>query len=516
MKDTVLILDGSSLTSQDVYNFVQNPNATLQFDSKALKNTKKSRDFLMREAKNKIIYGVNTGFGPMASHIIGENQLHELQNNLIRSHSVGMGDPIAQDHVLAVMIVRLNTLLKGYSGVSIGLLERMKEYINARIIPVIPEHGSVGASGDLLQLSHIALAVIGEGEVFLGGVRQSTGRALHKKNIESKYILEPKEGLALINGTTCMAGIATSLYIHGKNLLQMGIETGAWSLELAEAFSDSLAELLHEVRPHKGQKIVATKIRKILKSSEMIIDRTHLWKKEGVGDDVREIDYDVQQVYSFRCIPQILGPIYETVTKLGDVVDVEINSVTDNPIIDAEREEFLHGGNFHGDYVSIAADHLKMSMTRLSMLSERRINFFLNRNINKRFPPFANLKKPGLTLGLQGLQFVATSTAAQNQSYSFPHHIHSISTNADNQDVVSMGTDAALFAQKVIDNTYIVMAIELVTLAQITDYMKCYEKLAPTSKKQYDFVRSVMPKIKKDRVISKELEILVNLLKKIG
>jgi len=241
--------------------------------------------------------------------------------------------------------------------------------------------------------------------------------------------------------------------------------------------------------------------------------RSPFQKKHRITNETYEISEDVQEIYSFRCIPQIIGPILEVLLTTRQTVETEINSVTDNPIIDHTSKLFLHGGNFHGEYIAVAIDQLKAAITKLSMLSERRTNFFLHHRINRHFPPFLNMKKPGLTLGLQGLQFVATSTTSQNQSLAFPHHIHSIPTNGDNQDVVSMGTDAAQFAMKVIDNTYVVLAIELVALAQATDILGIRRRLSDPARNLYEKVRACIAPIKEDRVLIHELPELVTKIK---
>lgn len=507
-----LLLNGSNLTIDALYEFISSSDNILDISSSALKAVQKSYDFLTKQMSSRLIYGINTGFGPMASHVLGKEQLFELQLNLVRSHAVGMGKPVEQKFVLAAMIVRLNTLLKGYSGVSVELLERLQVFINNRIIPVVPEHGAVGTSGDLVQLAHIALAIIGEGEVFYQGVRQETRLVLELLKIPP-YILKPKEGLALINGTAMMCGISAVLSKEAEKLINLAIAEGALALEIMRSFDDSICQLLGEIRPHPGQIKISKKLREILKSSKLLRSRDTVHENVSFTDDVQIIPETVQEVYSLRCIAQILAPIYDTWVNTVAVVETELNSVTDNPIIDVENNKFIHGGNFHGDYIADCIDKLKISIVKLGILSERRTNFFLNHNINKVFPPFLNLHKPGLSLALQGLQFVATSTTAHNQTLAFPQYVHSISTNADNQDVVSMGTDAALLTARVIENSYFILAIEAVTLAQAVDFLNTSDNLSNQSAKLFSSVRSIVPKIVEDRSLSKELEELVTILK---
>ncbi|MES2135189.1 MAG: aromatic amino acid ammonia-lyase [Patescibacteria group bacterium] len=512
-KENILILDGNNLTPEAVHAVAHNQEISVAPSPDAMKRVRESNAFLKGEVGKKVIYGITTGFGPMASHIIGKNQLVELQYNLIRSHAVGAGDPIPQAFVVAAMVDRANTFLKGYSGVSEGVIEQIIGFINHRIIPIVPEHGAVGTSGDLVQLAHIALALIGEGEVFYKGVRMSSSVALKKVKMKALK-LGPKEGLALINGTSVMTGIAALLIVEARHLVDLATRSGAIALELVNGLNDAFSDMLHSVRPHKGQREIAKRLRELLKDSELMTDRKMLQSKVNVIDNVYVTPESIQEVYSFRCIPQILGPILDISEKVYGEVSVELNSVTDNPIIDLKEKIFLHGGNFHGDYIATAVDQMKIGIVKMTILSERRVNFFLNRNVNQTFPPFLNLAQPGLTLALQGLQFVATSTTAQSQSLAYPHSLHSISTNADNQDVVSMGTDAALLAYKTIENAYIVLAIELITLAQAVDLIHAAEKLSPESKELYKFIRSHFAVVQEDRSFTTELNVLKEKIQK--
>lgn len=515
MKKNRLVLNGADLQIKNIVDIVNNPELKVELDKTQVGLCKKAFDLVNKERQERITYGVNTGFGPMASYLLGRTQLVDLQYNLIRSHAVGMGEPINPKFVLAAMVVRLNTLLKGYSGVSIELLNILKDFINHRIIPVVPRHGAVGTSGDLVQLAHIALALIGEGEVFLEDKRYSAKQTLTKLGLKP-HKLYPKEGLALINGTSAMTGIAAVLCFEAEKLLNLAQSAGAMALEIVNGFEDSIAEELHSVRPHSGQIYVAENLRKLTKDSKLLRVRETFSKSAVLNHDVYHIPDSVQEVYSLRCIPQILGPIVETWREAVRVVTIEMNAVTDNPIINVAKNQFLHGGNFHGDYVANAMDKLKVAMIKLSILSERRTNFFLNKNINKTFPPFLNLNKPGLTLALQGLQFVATSTVADNQTLAFPHNIHSVSTNGDNQDVVSMGTDAALFSAQVIENTYIIQAIEFVTLTQAMEIKQNFADFSASALKLFKEIREVFPKIVEDRVIIDELKMLVAKIKQIN
>ena len=512
MNQKKLLLNGKNLSIEDIYNFTKNPKTEVEVSADSIRAIKSANKFLNENARSKVIYGVNTGFGPMASHILGSGQLINLQYNLIRSHATGMGKPIKNEYVQAAMIVRLNTLAKGYSGVSPELIEHLSKFINHRIIPIVPEHGAVGTSGDLVQLAHIALALIGEGKVFYDGKIRATKDVLRKLKIKP-YALKPKEGLSLINGTSVMSGIAALLCKDAETILDVAISSGCLSLELVHGFSDGFSKELSAARPHSGQVKVAERMREILKGSKLLRNRHAFQAEQKIENHLRVIPEAVQEFYSLRCIPQILGPVYDTLAYAKEHVSIEINSATDNPLVDVKGKTFLHGGNFHGDYIAAVVDQLKMTIIKLTMLSERRSNFFLNYNINKFFPPFMNLKRPGLTLGLQALQFICTSTTAKSQTLAFPQYVHSISTNADNQDVVSMGTDAALIFSEVIENAFVVLTAEMVVLTQAVDYMKIEKELVANSKKIYSRLRAITPAIIDDRSLREELVQLTELVR---
>ena len=330
--------------------------------------------------------------------------------------------------------------------------------------------------------------------MFHKGERQAT-RAVFKKLRIARYKLKPKEGLSLINGTSMMAGIASLLCIEAERLISIAIRNGACALESVHSFDDSFSARLHELRPHHGQQAVAKMLRTLTATSALLRDRKKFQESFLVTKETHTIPESVQEVYSFRCIPQVIGPIVDILRKVAGEVTIEINSVTDNPIVDRAGGAFLHGGNFHGDYIAAGMDQLKAGIVKLTMLSERRTNFFLHDAINRSFPPFLNLKKPGLTMGLQGLQFVATSTTARSQTLAFPQYVHSIPTNADNQDIVSMGTDAAIIAAEVIENAYIVLSIEMVTLSQLVKFLRNKARYSKTSQKMIGDLQKVFPPV---------------------
>lgn len=467
-------------------------------------------NFLERFSSDKVIYGINTGFGPMAQWRIDDNHLIELQYNIIRSHSTGAGEPLPVICVRAAMLARLMTFLQGYSGVNIQTCDLLVEFLNKGIYPVIPQHGSVGASGDLVQLAHIALALIGEGEVFYNGERRETAEVFHELGIEplKMYV---REGLAVTNGTAVMTGIGLVNLIDAKRLLDWSIKASVLMNEIASSYDDLMSEKLNAVKRHSGQQIIAAKMREIAAGSGMLLNREEeLYHKS----EESTFEHKVQPYYSLRCVPQILGPVLDAICNCEDVLVNEINSADDNPIIDHSGKTVIHGGNFHGDYVSFEMDKLKIAVTKMTMLAERQMNYLFHDRINGILPPFVNLGTLGLNYGLQASQFTATSTTAECQTLANPMYVHSIPNNNDNQDIVSMGTNSALICQRVIENGFQVMAIHMMALVQAVDCLGIAERLAPVTKELYDRVRSIVPTFVEDTPKYKEIESIIKMLKR--
>ena len=470
----------------------------ISVDDAVFETVEKSFEFLKEFSKNKIIYGVNTGFGPMAQYKIKDSEGKKLQYNLIRSHASGSGNPISPKYVKAAMLARLNTLSLGHSGVDRSVIEVMTLLINKDITPLIYEHGGVGASGDLVQLAHLALVLIGEGEVFYKGDLRPTKEVFELEGI-SPISVEIREGLALMNGTSVMTGIGIVNTIYTRRLLEWMIACSSAINELVEAYDDHLSFELNLTKKHQGQREIARSMRSHLSDSKLTRKREHHLYNNN--DDVEIFEEKVQEYYSIRCVPQILGPVLDTLNDVERVMIEEVNSANDNPIIDLKKKHVYHGGNFHGDYVSLEMDKLKLVVTKLSMLSERQLNYLMNSKINEILPPFVNLGELGLNFGMQGVQFTATSTTAENQMLSNPMYVHSIPNNNDNQDIVSMGTNAALITKRVIENAYEVMAIEIITVVQAIEYLKVQDKVSSKTKKMYDAIRKIVPPFKEDLVM---------------
>lgn len=472
-------------------------NRAVELDEAALKKVYESFYFLKEFIKDKLIYGVNTGFGPMAQYKISNSDQLQLQYNLIRSHCSGSGNSIPVLNVKALMLTRLNTLMQGYSGIHPDTVVLLKELINRDICPVIYEHGGLGASGDLVQLAHLALTLIGEGEVHYKGEIVATEKAFKTEGLKPANVYI-REGLALMNGTSAMCGVGLVNLIHAKKLVKHALAASAMIVEMVESYDDHYSAELNRVKHHYGQKYAAQQMQEFLADSKLIKKREkHLYNKPIKENILKD---KVQEYYSIRCVPQIAGAIVDTINYAEQVIVNEINSVSDNPIIDYQNKNVFHGGNFHGDYPALEMDKLKIAITKLSMLCERQLNFLMNDKLNGKLPPFVNLGVLGLNLGVQGVQFTATSTTAENQTLSYPMYVHSIPSNNDNQDIVSMGTNAALIAQKVINNTYEVLAIEFLAIIQAIDYLQIQDKISTKALSYYTPLRQLVKVFDKDSV----------------
>jgi len=505
----VILVGQSALTLED-FSEILNNRQEISLSETALEKVETNFKFLKNFSSNKLIYGINTGFGPMAQYKVNEENILQLQYNLIRSHSSGSGKLMSAELSKALMVARLNSFMQAYSGVHTDVLELLKVLINKNISPCIFEHGGVGASGDLVQLAHLGLVLIGEGEVIFEGEVHPTAEIFDRLNIKPLSI-HIREGLAILNGTSAMTGIGMLNIIQAQKLLGWSLLFSSMINEIVEAFDDHYSQELNAVKHHAGQNKIAALMRDILKDSSMIRDRSeHLYNPDNLDQEVFEDK--VQEYYSLRCVTQVLGPIFDTINQAEEVVVNEINSVNDNPVIDHISNNIFHGGNFHGDYVSLEMDKLKIAITKLSMLSERQLNYLLNNKLNQKLPPFVNLGVLGFNFGMQGMQFTATSTVAENQTLSFPMYVHSIPNNNDNQDIVSMGCNAALMTKRVIDNSFEVLSIQLMTILQAIDYLDCSERLSSVSLSIYEKARKIFPKFIEDQPKYKDLEKIKTML----
>lgn len=477
-------------------------NKQININEATLQDVVDCFQFLNDFSNDKLIYGINTGFGPMAQYRIDDADRKTLQYNLIRSHSSGMGALLTAQQCRATMLARLHTLLLGFSGIHVNLVTLCVALINADAYPAIYTHGGVGASGDLVQLAHLALGLIGEGDFwFKGEVVPATKvyETLKLKPLE----IHIREGLGLLNGTSSMTGIGAINVLNARKLMTGQILFSLMVNEIMEAYDDHFSEELNAVKLHPGQQMVAKAMRAISKKSGLLRKRhEHLYDKK-VTEQV--IDDKVQEYYSLRCVPQILGPVYDTIESTARVITNELNSVNDNPIIDRKNKNIFHGGNFHGDYIALEMDKLKIAVTKLSMLAERQLNFLLNHHLNQKLPPFINMGRLGLNFGIQGMQYPAVSNVAENQTLSNPMYIHSISNNNDNQDIVSMGCNAAQMCARVIENSFEVLSVHALAIVQAIDLKDYKDRLSPATRWMYDNISTLAPSFKEDASSSERL-----------
>ena len=497
------------LTFEEIARVVEE-NEKVELGLETAERISRSFNFLGAFAEKKVIYGINTGFGPMAQYRVDDIHLRELQYNIIRSHSCGAGRPLDNRYVRAAMLARLSNFAIGKSGIAPQLAQQLVDFLNNEIYPVVPEHGGVGASGDLVQMAHIGLALIGEGEVSYKGATISASVALDLCGIKPLDI-KIREGLAIANGTSVMTGIASVNVFLAEKLFNWSILASVMMNEIAESYDDFVSEPLANSRPHPGQIYVAELMREYFSTFSRLRKREH-FLYNGKNDE-RIFEHKVQGYYSLRCVPQVLGPVWDTLVYAKDVVEREFNSVCDNPVVDADSGSIYHGGNFHGDYISLEMDKLKIAITKLTMLAERQLNYLFHDRINGILPPFVNLGVLGLNYGLQAAQFTATSTTAESQSLCSPVYVHSIPNNNDNQDIVSMGTNSALMAAKVVENAFQVLSIQYMALLQAIDFLEISDKISTESKKIYRELRDIFPLFTEDSPLCGDIERITDYLK---
>ncbi len=456
-----------------------------------------SFNFLRSYIETNIVYGVNTGFGPMAQYMVPPEKSRELQFNLIRSHAAGSGEILSPQTTRAIILARLNTLAQGCSGVNQQCIQLLCDFLNHEVYPVIYTHGGVGASGDLVQLAHIALCMIGEGKVWYKGEIRPTADIFVDLDLRPLQI-DIREGLALINGTSAMNGIGFINFFNAKKLINWVTTFSSLIYEVLGVFNDFYSAELNGKKKHYGQNQVAQDLRERLSDSTLTKTRPGNYVFQEDQQDAI-LKSKMQEYYSIRCVPQILGPILDEVKACEEVLLNEINSVSDNPVIDFEAGEVFHGGNFHGDYVSLGMDKLKLAIIKLSVLVERQLNYLFNSRLNGILPPFVNQGILGLNLGLQGTQFTATSTVAENRALGGSLYINSIPTNNDNQDVVSMGSNAALLTERVISNTFEVLAVHAQAVIHAIDHLNIGHQLSSANQEVYLQLKRIIPDWKEDR-----------------
>jgi histidine ammonia-lyase/tyrosine ammonia-lyase len=410
----------------------------------------------------------------MAQVIIPPQYKSELQRNLLKSHAAGGGQPFSDEIVRAIMVTRLNCLMKGYAGVSPQALELIQHFLNRGIHPVVPQQGSLGASGDLAPLSHLALPLIGEGYVRGQRGSRNASEVLREENLEP-IELGFKEALAMINGTSAMTGIACLVIVKARKLLQLAILAGADVLQCLGGSVGAFNGRGHELKNHEGQILVAGVLRSLLAGSRLVRDHRDLMRsiseRSAQSDGVVETSILLQQAYTLRCIPQILGPVADTIKFCKKIFEEELNSCNDNPLIFESPEESFHGGNFHGQYVAMGCDYLNIALTEIGVLAERQLNRLLDPHINGELPPFLASGYAGLFCGFEGAQYLATSIASENLDLAAPASVKTIPSNGQNQDVVSMGLISARKSLQLCDNVATILTVLVAACYQASHFI---------------------------------------------
>jgi len=443
-------------------------------------------------ASDETAYGINTGFGKLSDVRIGAGDLQQLQRNLVRSHACGLGEPLDEPEVRAMLLLRGNVLAKGLSGVRYEVIDLLIGLLNRRVHPVIPAKGSVGASGDLAPLAHLALVLIGEGEVFFEGARMPALAALTKAGL-TPLVLEAKEGLALLNGTQAMAAVGGLAMLRAVRVNQLFDLAGAMSLEALRGTPVAFDERIHQARPHPGQMQAAEHLRTLLRDSE--IRESHLVN-----------DPRVQDAYCLRCMPQVHGAARGALRHVREIIEIEAGSATDNPLIFCGDGpgEVLSGGNFHGAPLGMALDYAAIAVTDLMSISERRIDRLINPDINEGLPAFLS-QQPGLSSGLMMAHVAAAALLSEAKVLAHPASVDSVPTSGGKEDHVSMGMTAALKLKQIVENAEKVLAIELMTAAQGLEYRHPL-KAATEIERARQFVRTLVPRLDEDRVIAGDIE----------
>jgi histidine ammonia-lyase len=488
------MLDGESLSIEDIVRVARDPAARVGIDPEPRRALLQSRGIVDRAIQSgQTIYGINTGFGKLANVRIPPDQLDRLQTNLIRSHAAGVGTPLPPAIVRAVMLLRANVLVRTTSGVRPELVDALVGLLNAGIIPVVPEQGSVGASGDLAPLSHIGLALMGEGPVLSpSGKLVSAGAALGEAGL-SPYRFAPKEGIAFINGTQAQTAML-ALMVHDAGVLwRTSVAAAAMTLEALRGTPAPLDVRIHRVRPHPGQIEAAALMRRLLQDSE-------------IRESHRENDPRVQDAYSLRCAPQVLGAVWDAIHFAESTAVVELNASTDNPLV-FENGDVISGGNFHGQPVAQALDVLALTLTTLQAIAERRVERLVNPDLSQGLPAFLT-SDPGLCSGFMMVQITAASLVAESRALAMPASIGSIPTDANQEDFVPMGMAAAFKAGRILTNAQRVVAAELLCGAQGLEFLKPL-KPGQGVAALYEKLRSLSPPVlplTEDRAPAPDLE----------
>ncbi len=492
-----IVLDGQSLTIDQVYQvaYAKKGAITLSIDPKAMTKMKASRAFVFDIVKKGApVYGINTGFGALSSMHIQEKDLATLQVNLIRSHCTGVGKPFSREVTRAIMLLRANCLTSGFSGVEPSTVELLLEFLNHDINPVVPEKGSVGASGDLAPLSHIALALIGEGEVMVDGKVISSRFAIDQIG-KTPAVLGPKDGLALINGTACMAALGALAVFEARQIMKLADIAATLTMDSVKGTDKAYNPLITSLKPHPGQVACVENLNKLILGSKL---------KDSHPDCGK-----VQDPYSLRCVPQVHGACRQTLRHAEEVIALELNAVTDNPLIFVELGEVISGGNFHGEALALVMDYLAMGVAEICNISERRIEKMMNPSFSD-LPAFLT-KNSGLNSGLMIAHVTAAALVSENKYLCHPASVDSVPTSTDKEDHVSMGVTAGRKLHEVIDNAKSVLAIELLCNTQAMDFQRPLTT-SPALEEVHTLIRKHVPTIDVDRIFYKDINNIIKVI----
>jgi histidine ammonia-lyase len=447
--------------------------------------------------EGRIVYGVNTGFGKLSDVHIEPGALRQLQLNLVRSHSCGVGSALSESETRAMLLLRANVLALGYSGARTAIVDMLVRLLERGVHPVIPEKGSVGASGDLAPLAHLALTVIGEGEAVYRGERMASTQALTRAGLEPLQ-LEAKEGLALLNGTQAMCAVGGLALYRALRLVQLADVAGAMTLEALLGTPTAFDERIHNARPHPGQTAAASHLRQLLRESE--IRKSHL-----------ENDPRVQDAYSLRCMPQVHGAVRAALDHAREIIETETGSATDNPLIFADDEEVLSGGNFHGAPVALVLDYAALALTDLASICERRIERLVNPDLNEGLPAFLTAH-PGMSSGFMIAQVTAVALLNEMKVLAHPASIDNLPTSGGKEDHVSMGMTAATKLRTIVEDAEHVIAIELLCAAEGLEY-RAPLLPGPGVRRAYEVVRARVPRLRQDRALAPDIQQIVEAIR---
>jgi histidine ammonia-lyase len=488
MTDRRLLLDGETLSLEEIRE-VARGGVRVELAPEALARVERSRALVDRIAAGEAaVYGINTGFGTLAEVRIDRKDLRTLQRNLLLSHAAGVGTPLPPDEARALLLLRCNVLAKGYSGIRPRTLQLALEMLNRGVVPLVPERGSVGASGDLAPLAHLALVLIGEGEALVGNERLPGRAALARAGLEP-VVLEAKEGLALVNGTQAMCAVGALALLRAEALAETADLAGAMTLEGLLGSHRPFLPPIHAARPHPGQRAVADHLQALLRDSEIVESHADCSK--------------VQDPYSLRCMPQVHGAVRDGLGYVRRVLAVEVNAATDNPLVFPDQDLIVSGGNFHGQPVSLALDILAIACTQLSAISERRVEQLVNPALSG-LPPFL-ARNSGLNSGFMIAQVTSAALVAESRVLSHPASVDSIPSSAGREDHVSMGMTAALKARQVAEFTRSCLAVEMLVAAQALDFRKPLRAGRGVAA-AHARLREAVPPMEEDREIHHDIE----------